>query len=1467
MSTMNFLLLRAGLCARRVAGLALLGLLPSLAAATGCRLEFVETSPLAVSPDTSASFSLRAVDSGVGICSAASFAISVVSDTTAGTMLSPQTGTLIGNSVPQQLSAVAPAIGGGSVTWLATCISGCEATSPPNPQFTVNVLGGARELQLQPGTPAAAPPGSVLPVSVRVSDGGVPIAGLAVNWQTVSGSGSVGQPSSASDSSGFAPNTLTTPASPGLTQFRATRGDDPMVFVDIALESVLYSFSSGAGSTNTQLGQPVTLETQLLRQGQTVTFPQAVPVSWQVTSGPGPATIVPATNGTTDSAGFARAEFVAGQPGEYVVEAAFSAGPNFPLLAQSFTVAVIGGTTTTIEIVDSPRPIYTEETSESGIEALLRSNSANGAPTPLAGVDVSFFISSGNARFSNGVSLLIERTDASGRVRTPSIVAGRDGRPIVVDIAGGGIAPTQVVVDVLPSAYRIEALPLAAAPGVGEALELPVRLWRRGSGTEVAVAGARVDWNASDGRLFSSSSQSASDGRSSNRFTPPGPGLFDITARFEPGARLTPSEARFRVNVEGGQLRLLSGDSQRAPAGASLPFPIVLQALQGGQAQPGIAVSLASISPGLAEVEPSQALTDGDGRASFNVRLSPNAQGDVALRAVRADSGAAVELTARVGTSAQLRRLEALSGGGQSGAAGATLPSPLLLQALDDDQAAAGVRISFSVQPEGAAELTPPGGVTGSDGRLSTQARLSASAAGTIRVLAQRSDDPEAVAEFVLFAAVGGESSLVIEAGDLQSGVRGGNGAELVVRHTRNGLPVQGATVQWQALEGGARPAQASSLTDAQGRARVGLRFGDALGNSRIRARIDQDLEVFFRVDTVEGQLLALSGNNQTAAAGSMLAEPLVVRIQPLAEGIPLQWRVLSGGGSLLEAQTQTDANGEARSGWTLGPQAGTQTVGVRLADGDELVFTALAGVPAGRQIEIASGNGQTLPPGVVSAPLLVRVLSAGGAPLSGQRVLWTSDGAELDEEDSLTDSEGRASVRARIALPGAARVFATLEGSEARVEFVLNAGLVEIAQLNPRQRDVAGALDNACAALATLSNLTGPQLDLLARCRDLSDQAGDNPAQVAVALSQLPNDVGLSLARAGDEAMRGQIGNLDQRQRGLRGGQRVQLAFGLNTPDGSLPLSALPALAAMADTDSLRDEAGAGFERWGAFVNGSFGRGRSRGTGLNPAFEYDLGSLTAGVDYRFSDRFVAGAALGINRDSTEFAAGRGELESRGSVLSAYASFWLPKDAYLDANLSYGRNSFELSRSLRFTLGQVAIDQRAEADTDATLLGGSLALGRDWQLRSWGVGAYLRTQFSRVDYDAFEERMLGGRAGEGLGLRVESPRWNSLEGVLGGRASRAYSFDWGVLMPNLMVEYSREFRDDASRLDARFIHDPTGTEFSQSAAAIDQSHINLGLGISALFPGGRSGFIHYERRLQDDRVSHWLLSIGARWEF
>ena len=87
---------------------------------------------------------------------------------------------------------------------------------------------------------------------------------------------------------------------------------------------------------------------------------------------------------------------------------------------------------------------------------------------------------------------------------------------------------------VLPSTYRIEALPLSAPPRLGETSELVAQLWRRGSGAEVAVDAGRVEWRASGGRLATPTSTSGADGRADNQLTPEVPGRYEVVARFAP---------------------------------------------------------------------------------------------------------------------------------------------------------------------------------------------------------------------------------------------------------------------------------------------------------------------------------------------------------------------------------------------------------------------------------------------------------------------------------------------------------------------------------------------------------------------------------------------------------------------------------------------------------------------------------------------------------------------------------------------------------------------------------------------------------------------------------------------------------------------------------------------------------------------------------------------------------------------
>src|SRR2546421_21597 len=92
--------------------------------------------------------------------------------------------------------------------------------------------------------------------------------------------------------------------------------------------------------------------------------------------------------------------------------------------------------------------------------------------------------------------------------------------------------------------------------------------------------------------------------------------------------------------------------------------------------------------------------------------------------------------------------------------------------------------------------------------------------------------------------------------------------------------------------------------------------------------------------------LSVISGNDQIGTPGAELPDPLVVKVtrkngRPL-KGQILNFRVVSGGGSVFGGTEMTDARGIAQERWTLGTESGLQRVEVRAVDnvsGEPLVF------------------------------------------------------------------------------------------------------------------------------------------------------------------------------------------------------------------------------------------------------------------------------------------------------------------------------------------------------------------------------------------------------------------------------------------------------------------------------------------------------------------------------------------------
>lgn len=180
-------------------------------------------------------------------------------------------------------------------------------------------------------------------------------------------------------------------------------------------------------------------------------------------------------------------------------------------------------------------------------------------------------------------------------------------------------------------------------------------------------------------------------------------------------------------------------------------------------------------------------------------------------------------------------------------------------------------------------------------------------------------------------------------------------------------------------------------------------------------------------------------GDAQTATVGSALTQPLRVLVLDAADapvpGVAVGWTVVSGGGTLSAASTETGADGIAAVTFTLGGTAGTQQVQAAVPglSGSPVVFTATAtaGQPAASSLVVA-GGGNNVPERFTSdlwvhgsyaytgtwgtraaAGNVIKVwqLGAGGAPVLADSVkitgINTVSDVEVSEDGTLLLATG----------------------------------------------------------------------------------------------------------------------------------------------------------------------------------------------------------------------------------------------------------------------------------------------------------------------------------------------------------------------------------------------------------------------------------------------------------------------------
>jgi PKD repeat protein len=372
--------------------------------------------------------------------------------------------------------------------------------------------------------------------------------------------------------------------------------------------------------------------------------------------------------------------------------------------------------------------------------------------------------------------------------------------------------------------------------------------------------------------------------------------------------------------------------------------------------------------------------------------------------------------------------IDVTDGDGQSGWVGEPLNDPLVFQVTDSrGRPVEGARVVFSVAQAGpGAAVVPDTATTDADGNARAQFQLGTTIGAQVgeALVVMRQGSQQPATTFTATALSETANGMAAFSGDGQSGPAGSAlGQPLVIRVTDTfGNPIAGVLITWS-VEGGGSVSETSNLTDGQGQASVLRTLGPAAGPQATIATSEGlagSPVTFAHVATAgNASLLSIvSGNDQTAVAGSELPGDLVVRLVDAqgngVSGAAVTWVVGTGGGTVAPENTTTDEAGRTSSRWTLGPNPGENRVDAVVSGVGVVHFQAIGTSAAPSRLAILTQPSSSSLNGVrLERQPVVQVRDAGGTDIRTSGIEITAQlagggGELLGTRQIRTDANGQ---------------------------------------------------------------------------------------------------------------------------------------------------------------------------------------------------------------------------------------------------------------------------------------------------------------------------------------------------------------------------------------------------------------------------------------------------------------------------
>ena len=394
-----------------------------------------------------------------------------------------------------------------------------------------------------------------------------------------------------------------------------------------------------------------------------------------------------------------------------------------------------------------------------------------------------------------------------------------------------------------------------------------------------------------------------------------------------------------------------------------------------------------------------------------------------------------------------------VAGTNQRTLAGRQLPQAIVVRATNRRGGpASGKRVTFKVG-DGEGSVDPATAITDADGR--------ARAAWTL------GNDPGRQTLFASVENVDSALPIVAEADPVASNTRVAALVEKLTARAGEQLPdsiairvtdsvgrvLPDVPVRWAALDGG-MISDASTRTDSLGVATIRWTLARKTGLQRLRAQIGLGAGLGIAPVTIMAaalagaptSILAVSGDNQKAAAGSKLAKPLVFRVAD-ENGSGVNGALLSlsaSGGEVADTSLTTDSTGLARTSWVLGHSSGDYTLAVHVEGVKKLLKVTAKATPAAAAnlaFDDVPADRKLRESGKVKR-LFALVTDIYGNPVPDARVNFSVKSGVVTPSRAVSDAKGRAPLTWKLgAKTGEQALKGVVRGTDVTGEYLVQVG------------------------------------------------------------------------------------------------------------------------------------------------------------------------------------------------------------------------------------------------------------------------------------------------------------------------------------------------------------------------------------------------------------------------------------------